>query len=211
MLAKLSSWSTISAASFATSVPAMPIAIPMFARESAGASFTPSPVIATISPCSWSDDTILIFCSGVTREKIEAWAEASASCSSSKAVSALPFTGAMPPSVMFSSRPIASAVYCWSPVIIFTRIPARWQTAMASFTSALGGSMMPTRPRKMKLDSTVLMSSISSSSSRRRAHNAMTRMACPAMSLFAWEASSKSDSSMGTISPSLIFQSTKET
>ena len=61
MLAKLSSWSTISAASFATSVPAMPIAIPMFAPERAGASLTPSPVIATISPFSCNEATILIF------------------------------------------------------------------------------------------------------------------------------------------------------
>ena len=38
--------STMSDASFATSVPAMPIATPIAACLSAGASLTPSPVIA---------------------------------------------------------------------------------------------------------------------------------------------------------------------
>ena len=47
---KLSSSRIISAAFFATSVPVMPIAQPISAALSAGASFTPSPVIATISP-----------------------------------------------------------------------------------------------------------------------------------------------------------------
>ncbi len=50
MLAKLSSSSTIADASRATSVPTLPIATPMSALFSAGASFTPSPVIATNSP-----------------------------------------------------------------------------------------------------------------------------------------------------------------
>ena len=53
MVAKLSSVMTIFAASLATSVPVMPIATPTSARASAGASFTPSPVIATTSPRAW--------------------------------------------------------------------------------------------------------------------------------------------------------------
>ena len=48
-VAKLSSIKTISDASFATSVPDKPIATPISAFLSAGASFTPSPVIATTS------------------------------------------------------------------------------------------------------------------------------------------------------------------
>ncbi|MNL45832.1 hypothetical protein D3C87_1685080 [compost metagenome] len=44
---KLSSSRIISAASFATSVPVIPMAIPMFAAFNDGASFNPSPVIAT--------------------------------------------------------------------------------------------------------------------------------------------------------------------
>ena len=43
-----SSVSTIAAASRATSVPRPPIAMPMSAARSAGASLTPSPVIATV-------------------------------------------------------------------------------------------------------------------------------------------------------------------
>ena len=50
MVAKLSSARIILAASFVTSVPVMPMATPMSAFFSAGASFTPSPVIATIWP-----------------------------------------------------------------------------------------------------------------------------------------------------------------
>ncbi len=46
--AKLSSARIISAASFVTSVPLMPIATPISAFFSAGASLTPSPVMATI-------------------------------------------------------------------------------------------------------------------------------------------------------------------
>ncbi len=57
----------MSAASFATSVPVMPIAMPMSAALSAGASFTPSPVIATTSPSEWRARTMASLCSGLTR------------------------------------------------------------------------------------------------------------------------------------------------
>ena len=50
MLAKSSSVSTTSAASRAAAVPDSPMATPMSACLSAGASLTPSPVIATTSP-----------------------------------------------------------------------------------------------------------------------------------------------------------------
>ena len=50
MLAKLSSARTIELASFATSVPTRPIAAPTWADLSAGASLTPSPVMATMLP-----------------------------------------------------------------------------------------------------------------------------------------------------------------
>jgi hypothetical protein len=46
--AKLSSARTMPAASFVTSVPLIPMATPMSAFFNAGASLTPSPVIATI-------------------------------------------------------------------------------------------------------------------------------------------------------------------
>jgi hypothetical protein len=67
MEAKLSSVSTMSAACLATSVPVMPIATPMSAALSAGASFTPSPVIATVAPPLCSAFTMRSLCSGLTR------------------------------------------------------------------------------------------------------------------------------------------------
>ena len=67
---KSSSSRTSDAASRATSVPRPPIAMPMCAAFSAGASFTPSPVIATTSPLALSASTSRSFCSGTTRAKM---------------------------------------------------------------------------------------------------------------------------------------------
>jgi hypothetical protein len=69
MEAKLSSVRVMSAASLLTSVPVMPMATPMSAFLSAGASFTPSPVIATRCPLSCSADTIRSLWAGETRAK----------------------------------------------------------------------------------------------------------------------------------------------
>ena len=62
MAPKLSSISTMSAASRATSVPRFPMAIPISAAWSAGASLTPSPVMATISPFALKAWTSASFC-----------------------------------------------------------------------------------------------------------------------------------------------------
>ena len=67
MVAKLSSVRIITAASLETSVPVMPIATPMSAVFRAGASFTPSPVIATTLPFSLSSRTRRTLSSGATR------------------------------------------------------------------------------------------------------------------------------------------------
>jgi hypothetical protein len=67
MVAKLSSSSTISDASLETSVPVIPIAMPMSALRSAGESLTPSPVMATMWPCRCSASTMRSLCSGETR------------------------------------------------------------------------------------------------------------------------------------------------
>ncbi|SCU55181.1 Uncharacterised protein [Staphylococcus aureus] len=53
----------ISAASMATSVP-VPMAIPISALTNAGASFTPSPTIATFLPCCCSFAICAAFSSG---------------------------------------------------------------------------------------------------------------------------------------------------
>ena len=44
---------------------------------------------------------------------------------------------------------MARAVTGWSPVIITTLMPARRQVSMVSRASARGGSLIPTRPRKV--------------------------------------------------------------
>ena len=67
MVAKLSSARIMAAASLDTSVPVMPIATPMSADLRAGASFTPSPVMATIFPFRFQALTMRILCSGDTR------------------------------------------------------------------------------------------------------------------------------------------------
>ena len=67
MVAKLSSVRIMSAAPLETSVPVMPIATPMSAFFSAGASLTPSPVMATTSSCSCSRRTSRTLSSGATR------------------------------------------------------------------------------------------------------------------------------------------------
>ena len=66
IVAKLSSASTMSDASFVTSVPVIPMAMPISACFSAGASLTPSPVMATISPFFFNALTIRSLCSGAT-------------------------------------------------------------------------------------------------------------------------------------------------
>ena len=70
MVAKLSSVSTIVEASRATSVPERPMATPMSARRSAGASLTPSPVIATTWPSARSASAMRSLASGELRAKI---------------------------------------------------------------------------------------------------------------------------------------------
>ena len=82
IVAKLSSVSTIAAASFATSVPVIPIATPISACFNAGASLTPSPVIATIIPLSCHARTMRILCSGDTLAYTEIFETNSLSSSS---------------------------------------------------------------------------------------------------------------------------------
>ena len=49
--------------------------------------------------------------------------------------------------------PIATAVSCESPVIIFIDTPEAMSVVTASFTPVLGGSMIPTRPRNVSCPS----------------------------------------------------------
>ena len=119
----------------------------MSACFNAGASFTPSPVIATIIPFSCHARTIRILCSGDTLAYTEIFGTNSFSCSSfifsiSAPSQASDRSYKIP--ILFA---IAAAVILWSPVIMTGRIPAFIHSATAAFDSSLGGSIIAIRPR----------------------------------------------------------------
>mmetsp|Transcript_20494 Transcript_20494/g.67100 ORF Transcript_20494/g.67100 Transcript_20494/m.67100 type:complete len:296 (-) Transcript_20494:1437-2324(-) len=157
MVAKLSSARIMSAASLATSVPAMPIATPMDACCSAGASLTPSPVIAATSPSRSSCARRRCLSAGSARQKTRFESSSSRSCSSVGSsknsepakVRAAVASGGASASKMPTSRAMAAAVCAESPVIITTRMPACLHRPMAVVTSGRAGSLMPTRPTKV--------------------------------------------------------------
>ena len=152
MVLKLSSKRIKSAASLETSDPLLPIAMPMSAYLRAGASFTPSPVIPTISPFSLNALTIRILCSGITLENIFVCLTFSLSSSSL---------------ILFNSSPVIISLLCeiptflaielavipLSPVIITTRIPALLHISISSFIPSLGGSKSPTNPKNLRVHS----------------------------------------------------------
>ena len=80
----------MSAASLDTSVPLIPMATPMSAWRSAGASLTPSPVIATMRSSCWSASTMRSFCSGDTRANTDRVRTVARNASSSCAASSAP-------------------------------------------------------------------------------------------------------------------------
>ena len=141
MVAKLSSVRIMSAASFVTSVPVIPIATPISARLSAGASLTPSPVIATTLPSAFSRSTRRTLSSGATRATTPISWSCRSSSSSDSAANSVPVSAR--PSIP-SCAAMAAAVVAWSPVIMRTRIPASLQSAIASLASLRGGSTIPT-------------------------------------------------------------------
>mmetsp|Transcript_6363 Transcript_6363/g.23528 ORF Transcript_6363/g.23528 Transcript_6363/m.23528 type:complete len:220 (-) Transcript_6363:408-1067(-) len=175
IVAKLSSARTMSEADRATAVP-VPIAIPMSARFSAGASLTPSPVIATISPPFFKRSTSCALCAGSTRDIILTRFEHRSRSSSGRSSHSEPVIEtalARPPrilsvpllvsgspgefiitDVLASKAPICShtdsAVALLSPVATMTRIPALRHTSRACLTSSLGGSTIPTMPMKVR-------------------------------------------------------------
>ena len=137
----------MSAAPLDTSVPAIPIATPMSARFRAGASLTPSPVMATTSPCSCSASTIRSLCSGLTRGRTRRPPARRAPGRPRPSPRApAPATARAPPATMPSSTAIAAAVAGWSPVIMIVRIPASRASRTARCASGRGGSIIPTTP-----------------------------------------------------------------
>ena len=131
----------------------------MSAVFNAGLSFTPSPVIATISPLACHAFTIRTLCSGDTLAYTEYFLiflvnSSSDILSNSKPVNA---------SSSFSNIPnffaIATAVILWSPVIITVFIPACLHFSTAFLASSLGGSIIPTIPMNVNPLSIVSISS----------------------------------------------------
>ena len=140
-MAKLSSVRIITAASLATSVPVMPMATPMSAFLRAGASLTPSPVMATMWPAFFKISTSRTLCSGVTRAMTPIspiWRSASSSLKAAKSAPVI----ARP--VIPSFPAMAAAVTAWSPVIMRIWMPAERALAIEALASGRGGSTMPT-------------------------------------------------------------------
>mmetsp|Transcript_9118 Transcript_9118/g.22803 ORF Transcript_9118/g.22803 Transcript_9118/m.22803 type:complete len:300 (-) Transcript_9118:1615-2514(-) len=158
MVVKLSSASTILAAPCATAVPE-PMATPMSAALRAGASLTPSPVMAATSPGpplssdSCRHSTMFCLWMGSVREKRLALLTAAILSDlfmfeNSRPVNDLPVRSS--PSLKTPIlRQMVSAVFWLSPVMTMTRMPASLQVSMAGFTSRRGGSRMPTMPMKV--------------------------------------------------------------
>ncbi|MDT4839277.1 hypothetical protein FQZ97_730630 [compost metagenome] len=105
----MSSARIISAASLVTSVPLIPMATPISAFFSAGASFTPSPVIATICLCAWMAFTRRSLCSGLARAKTSTFCTVSCSAASFISSISAPVTAVLP-SPIPSILAIAAAV-----------------------------------------------------------------------------------------------------
>mmetsp|Transcript_7963 Transcript_7963/g.49175 ORF Transcript_7963/g.49175 Transcript_7963/m.49175 type:complete len:249 (+) Transcript_7963:1120-1866(+) len=156
MVLKLSSARIMSLASLATSVPDIPIATPMSANFSAGASFTPSPVMATTPPQFLSIRTMSCLCLGSALENTSPpwpdrrliWSFMDILTNSEHVTDLVSTSWSLSNMPMFFAT--ASAVFLLSPVIIITRIPADLHSIMLFETSGRGGSLMPTNPTKVK-------------------------------------------------------------
>ena len=194
MVEKLSSVKIISAAPLATSVPVFPMAQPMSAAFRAGASLTPSPVMATTFPRFCHAWTIRILCSGDTRANTANFSMSSSSTSWGIKSSSAPVTDQSPGRAISSSLATAMAVARWSPVIITGRTPAIWHLATAARTSGRGGSIRPNRPRKVSPLSTIrgsrsagrLRSSRRATAITRRARFAISSLAASTRARSAW-------------------------
>ena len=142
--------STMSAAARAASV-APCTAMPMSARFSAGASFTPSPVMPTAKPARRSASTIRNLCSGNTCAKPSA--PMIVSVYFSRSFGGLPLAsrlGSVPASRMSvpspSWRAVSFAIARWSPVTIFTSTPYAMARSSVTFVSGRGGSRNVSSP-----------------------------------------------------------------
>ena len=166
-------------ASLVTSVPFFPIETPMFASLTAGASLTPSPVIATMFPCDLSPLTMRSLCAGVTLANTLTLGSFCKKLSSSIRSISAPVNTSPPGRRIFSCDAIAQAVSLLSPVIITGRICAVLHFSTASKASFLGGSIIPHRPQNTKF-----CSAQSDVEFALRQHSASTRIASFAIASF---------------------------
>ena len=134
----------------------MPMAMPMSACLRAGASLTPSPVMATTWPRLCRASTSRSFCSGVTRAKTAVSVGPLDQLGvAERAQVAARRTGGCRQILLVRHETDHAwrsprAVTAWSPVIILTRIPAVWQASIAAIASGRGGSIMACRPRNVR-------------------------------------------------------------
>ena len=147
IVVKLSSVITMSEAFFVTSVPLLPMAMPISAVFMLGASFTPSPVMATTFPFSFKYETMAFLCRGVTRANTVQRFTTSLHCAGVSPSSSSPEMTCSSLPAMPAFFAMASAVFLWSPVIITVVIPARTHSETALSTPAFNGSVMPHMPR----------------------------------------------------------------
>jgi hypothetical protein len=128
------------------------MATPISARRSAGASLTPSPVMATTWPFARSASEMRSLDSGELRAKTASAPESSSASRSGSlmASSSVPVTTRIPPGPVPipTWRAIAAAVSPLSPVTTCTRIPARRTRAIVAGTSARGGSCIAVTPSR---------------------------------------------------------------
>ena len=185
MVAKLSSASTMSATPLVTSVPVMPMPMPISAFLMEGASLTPSPVMAVTLPFFCHILTMRTLCSGCTLAYTVICSISFSNSASDISLSSAPVMAFLPSESMPSSFAIATAVSLWSPVIMTVWMPALWHSSMAGFTSGLTGSIMPESPTKQSPVSMAEGSVSEGISFQFFLERASTRRALSAMALLA--------------------------
>ena len=193
----------MSATFFVTSVPVMPMPIPISALFIDGASLTPSPVMAVILPFERQALTILVLCSGCTRAYTYIFSTLSANSSSLIAESSAPVIACDGSVSMPSSEAIATAVSLWSPVIMTGVMPAPRHSSIAALTSGRTGSIMPVSPIKTRSCSSASGEKSSGAASYFLIAAASTRSALSAIRLFSAAIFALISSVMGTVFPSI--------
>ena len=136
----------MSAAARAASV-APETAMPQSAFLSAGASFTPSPVMPTMWPRCWSASTMWNLCSGKTWAKPSACFDGLVESAGLVALASPRPAGVEDVGAQAELRAISWAMATWSPVTIFTSIPICLAVAMVALESSRGGSKSGSTPR----------------------------------------------------------------